>query len=292
LHIYVCVKQAPDSSSVYIDPISGQVDEERFVQILNPSDVCAIEAAIRLKEQFGSPVSVITLGPHDAEGALRAALAMGADSVTRLWNQQASEWGPFTIASALANYLLSAQHETPDLVLCGDASSDWASGIVGPALAQQLALPQVTGVSQLKATQERDAITLHLTRKLERGYRELLEAELPLLVTVTGDLNEPRYPSLPAHLVALKAKIPVVDPQTLPGSARLHDADETTLLEIHTPRPRPHHVAAPDSTHSAYQRIGEIVAGGSSARKTRLVEGSPEELAATLVEFLKDKGFA
>ncbi len=275
MHIYVCVKQAPDSSSVYIDPISGRVDEARFVQILNPSDACAIEAAVRLKEQLGGAVSVITFGPYDAEGALRAALAMGADSVARLWNQQASEWGPFTIAAALANYMRSAQHERPDLVLCGDASSDWASGIVGPALAQQLDLPQVTGVSQFKATQGQETITLHLTRKRERGYRELLEAELPLLVTVTDDLNEPRYPSLPAHLAALKARIPVIDPQTLPGSTRLNDADETTLLEIHTPRPRPHHVAAPDSTHSAYQRISEIVAGGSSTRKARLVEGSP-----------------
>src|SRR5579885_3308967 len=234
LRIYVCVKQTPDSSSVYIDPITGQVDGERFVQILNPADACAVEAAVRLKEQFGGNVTALTLGPQDAEGALRASLALGADSTARLWTSQATEWGPFTVATALAAYI---QHEIPtaDLILCGDASSDWASGIVGPALAQYLNLPQVTGVAQL-TTREHSPITLQLTRKLERGYRELIEAEPPLLITVTGDLNEPRYPSLPAHLAALKAKIPILDPLTLmTSSAWQREADETTLVEMHTP---------------------------------------------------------
>jgi electron transfer flavoprotein alpha/beta subunit len=290
LHICVCVKQTPDSASVYIDPLTEQVDYERFVQVLNPADACAVEAAVRLKELVGGTVKALTLGPKDAEGALRAALAIGADTALRLWNPQADEWGPFTVAAALGAYL---QQETPspDLILCGDSTSDWSSGIVGPALAQQLDLPQVTGVAQLKLLHERNPVTLQLTRKLERGYRELLEAELPLLITVTGDLNEPRYPSLPAHLAALKAKIPVLDPQTLMDDTWLDGSDETTLLEMHTPRPRPRRIPAPDSRHSAYQRIGEIVAGGATGRKTRLVEGSPEELARVLVEFLKEKGF-
>jgi electron transfer flavoprotein beta subunit len=343
LYICVCVKQTPDSSSVYVDPLTGQVDYERFVQVLNPADACAVETAVRLKEALysrgdprgrpgvGNPrdgqevtIKVLTLGPKDAEGALRAALAIGADSALRLWNSDADEWGPFTVAAALAGYLQSETY-LPDLVLCGDASSDWSSGIVGPALAQQLDLPQVTSVAQLKILEENEILrfaqddtgfaqddigfaqddtgftqddtvasfrmTLQLTRKLERGYREHLEAELPLLITVTGDLNEPRYPSLPAHLAALKAEIPVLDPQTLMSDTWLDGTDETTLLEIHTPRPRPRHIPVPDSRHSAYQRIGEIVVGGATGRKTQLVEGSPGELAKVLVDFLKDRGF-
>ncbi len=306
MYICVCVKQTPDSSSVYVDPITGQVDYERFVQVLNPADACAVEAAVRLKETLYSPaaiVKVLTLGPRGAEGALRAALALGADSALRLWNSQADEWGPFTVAAALAGYLQS-ETPSPDLVLCGDSSSDWSSGIVGPALAQQLDLPQVTSVVQLKLVEENEILrfaqddtvaslrmTLQLTRKLERGYRELLEAELPLLITVTGDLNEPRYPSLPAHLAALKAEIPVLDPQALMDDTWLEGADEMTLLEIHSPRPRPRHIPAPDNRHSAYQRIGEIVAGGATGRKTQLIEGSPEELAKMLVDFLKARGF-
>src|SRR5215470_10273295 len=233
MHICVCVKQTPDSASVYIDPITEQVDVERFVEVLNPADACAVEAAVRLKEQAGGTIKVLTIGPKDAEGALRAALAIGADSALRLWNSQAAAWGPFTVAAALAGYL---QHEAPipDLVLCGDASSDWSSGIVGPALAEQLALPQVTGVAQLKLLEERDPITLQMTRKLERGYHELLEAEFPLLITVTSELNEPRYPSLPAHLAALKAHIPVLDPQAFMSESWLDGLDETILLELHT----------------------------------------------------------
>src|SRR6266852_3428341 len=290
LHICVCIKQTPDSASVYVDPVTGEVDSERFVQVLNPADACAVEAAARLKDQFGATVKVLTLGPKDAEGALRAALAIGAGSALRLWNPQASEWGPFTVAAALASCL---QHDAsvPDLILCGDTTSDWSSGIVGPALAQQLDLPQVTGVAQIKLLKEQEPVTLRLTRRLERAYRELLEAELPLLLTVTGDLNEPRYPSLPAHLAALQAHIPVLDPLPLMDDEWLNSSDEMTLLEIHAPRPRPHRIPAPDSRHSAYQRIGEIVAGGATGRQTRLLEGSPEELARALVEFLKARGF-
>ena len=329
MHIFVCIKQTPDSASVYVDPISGQIDEERFVQILNPADACAIEAAVRLKEQLGGSITALTVGLPDAEGALRAALAIGADTAIRLWHphcsipkrleeqansshgssapggignatsvsrtgqgivHQAAEWGPFSIAMALAT-AIHHQTPSPDLVICGDHSSDWASSTVGPALAQYLNLPQVTGVAQLRIVEAGNPLTLRLTRKLERGYRELLEAEPPLLLTVTSELNEPRYPSLPAHLAALKATIAVLDPLALSPNARFPTIEETTLLEMHVPRPRPRHIAAPDSRHSAFQRIGEIVASGTTGRKTRLVEGTPEELAKILVAFLREKGF-
>src|SRR5712691_10887632 len=290
MHICVYVKQTPDSSSVYIDPITGQVDEERFVQILNPADACAVEAAVRLKEQLGGTVLVLTLGPIDAEGALRAALAIGADTAVRLWSSQATERGPFTVASALAA-CIKREASAPDLVLCGDTAGDWSSGIVGPALAEQLDLPQISGVMQLNVLQDEDLVRLQVTRKLERGYRELLEAQPPLLITITPDLNEPRYPSLPAHLAALKARIPVLDPQTLAVKSLQEESEETTLLEMHTPRPRPRRITAPNSRHSAFERIGEIVAGGATGRQTRLVEGSNEELARALVQFLRERGF-
>jgi electron transfer flavoprotein beta subunit len=289
MHIYVCVKQTPDSGSVYIDPITGQLDVERFVQVLNPADACAIEAAVRLKEQLGGTITVLTLGPQDAEGALRAGLALGADTALRFWNENATPWGPFMVATTLAAYYQYADI-TPGLVLCGDSSSDWSSSIVGPALAEYLAMPQVTRVTQLAIGRKQEPIHLHVTRKLEHGYRELLEVETPLLLTVTADLNEPRYPSLPAHLAALKANIPVLDPQSF-LSGNNEDADEVTLLEMHTPRPRPRNIATPNSQDSAYRRIGDIVSGGATGRKARLIEGSPEELARTLVDFLKARGF-
>jgi len=293
MHIIVCVKQTPDSSSVYVDPITGQIDAERFVQILNPADACAIEAAVRLKEQLGGTIQAITLGPKDAEGALRAVLAIGADSPIRLWNSQADKWGPFTVAAALAAHI-QASSPSPDIIFCGDSASDWSSGIVGPTIAEILNFPQITGVSQLEIVHAQDAeniLRLRVTRKLERGYRELLEAQPPLLMTVTAELNEPRYPSLPAHVAALRATIPVYDPLAYAIDSAYADADETTLLEMHTPRPRPRRIAAPNSHHSAFERIGEIVSAGATGRQTRLVEGSNEELAQALITFLHDKGF-
>lgn len=296
MHIIVCIKQTPDSSSVYIDPITGQVDAERFVQILNPADACAIEAAVRLKEQLGGTVQAITLGPKDAEDALRATLAIGADSAVRLWNTQADEWGPFAVAAALAAYIQTSS-PSPDIILCGDSASDWSSGIVGPTIAEKLTFPQITSVSQLEVINAQDTqdtkntLSLRVTRKLERGYRELLEAHPPLLMTVTAELNEPRYPSLPAHVAALRAPIPVYDLLSYDTDMVYEEADETTLLEMHTPRPRPRHIAAPNSHHSAFERIGEIVSAGATGRQTRLVEGSNEELAHALITFLRDKGF-
>ena len=288
MQICVCVKQTPDSSSVYIDPITGQVDVERFVQILNPADACAVEAAVRLKEQVGGFIEVITVGPADAERTLRAALALGADRATRLWHTQASEWGPFTVSTVLAAHI-QQQLPQPDLILCGDTASDWSSGIVGPAMAEMLHLPQVTSISHLDllpASEEDDNLTLLVTRKLERGYRERLEAQLPLLMSVSSDLNEPRYPSLPAHIAALRANISVENPLPIQ-----EEAEETILLEMHTPRPRARRVPTPDSHHSAFDRIGEIIMGGATGRQTRLIEGTNEELAQVLVNFLREKGF-
>src|SRR5947207_13532544 len=117
MYICVCVKQTPDSSSVYTDPIGGKVDEERFVQVLNPADACAVEAAVRLKEQSGGMVLALTFAPEDAEGALRAALAIGADTALRVWSSQAGEWGPFMVAAALAA-CIGGEMPAFDLILC------------------------------------------------------------------------------------------------------------------------------------------------------------------------------
>ena len=97
----------------------------------------------------------LTLGPQDAEGALRAALAIGADEAARLWNPTATEWGPFTVAAALAASIQQI-FPTPDLILCGDSGGDWSSGIVGPALAELLDLPQITSVAQFSLRQSQE----------------------------------------------------------------------------------------------------------------------------------------
>ncbi|WP_069805055.1 electron transfer flavoprotein subunit beta/FixA family protein [Thermogemmatispora onikobensis] len=292
MRIAVCLKQAPDCSSVYVDPVSGEVDRERFVQTLNAADACALEAALRLKEQRGGSVFALTLGPDESDEVLRVALAMGADTVERLWHPSAVDWGPLRIAAALAARLRADSSSLPDLIFCGEQSSDWASGTVGPALAAYLGLPQITGVIGLEPQQDPSGqLLLRVTRRLERGYRERLLARLPLLLTVHETLNEPRYPSLPAHLAALQATITVRDPLSLPQFVTDEEAEETTIVEVRMPRPRPHRLSIPDSQLSPFERIGEIVSGGTSRRQTRLVEGQPEELAHELVRFLRERGF-
>ena len=239
----------------------------------------------------------LTLGPQDAEGALRAALAIGADQAVRLWNPLADEWGPFTIAAALAA-AIRQQFPMPDLVLCGDISSDWSSGTVGPALAELLDLPQITGIAQLSVLQ---AVSRneHRARCGDIASDAQTRTRLPRTACGATAAAADRYwrPERAALSFAASAYGRAESQHHCPrptkwlDNAYFLETDETTLLEMHVPRPLPRRIIAPDSHHSAFQRIGEFVAGATTGRKTRLVEGSNEELARTLSSSYARRGF-
>jgi len=189
MKIVVCVKQVPDTNEVKIDEKKGTLIREGVPSIINPEDKIAIEEAVRLKEEFGGEVTVISMGPPQAKDALVEAYAMGADKAILLSDKAFA--GSDTWATA---YTLSqAIKETGqfDLVFCGRQAIDGDTAQVGPQVAENLSIPQITYVKGVDI--EDDEIIAK--RQLEDGY-SVIKTKLPALLTVIDGLNEPRYPSI------------------------------------------------------------------------------------------------
>jgi electron transfer flavoprotein beta subunit len=199
MNIIVCIKQVPDTSQVQIDPETGNLVREGVPSIINPDDKHAIEEALLLKEKHGGKVTVITMGPTQAQDALREALAMGADEVILL-SDKAFSGSDTSATSYTLGYAVKKLGDF-DIILCGNQALDGNTAQVGPQLAEFLDLPQATRVQEIEIEGE----TLRAKRALEDGY-ELLEAKLPVLLTVTKDINNPRVPSMDAVIDAYREK--------------------------------------------------------------------------------------
>lgn len=194
MNILVILKQTFDTEEK-ISIQNGQINEDGVEFIVNPYDEYAIEEAIKLKEEFGGEVTVITVGPSRAENALRTALAMGADQAVMV-DDEALFGDEYVISKVLAAVVKDRPY---DLILAGNMSVDNGAGQVGPRLAEELCIPHVSTITKLtiegsKATIVRDV----------EGDSEIIEAPLPLLITCQQGLNEPRYPSLPGIMKAKK----------------------------------------------------------------------------------------
>ncbi len=278
LTIAVCLKQVPDPLAVEIDPLTGAINQARLVYITNPPDAGALELALRWRETTPDAwVRVVTYGPERADQILREALAVGADSVTRISHS------PKRTAEALASVLRPLN---PDIVLCGSRSADMATGLVPGLLAEYLGLAQATGVTQ--ANFQSDANQIKVERKLERGRRQRLLINLPALLAVEAGIAKLRYASFPGHLAAQQATIPVVE-------ATFSNKPETALrrVGISAPRPRPRQIFIPDPNLSAAARIEAILSGGAAIKQKKAgpVEGSAQEQAARIADFLEQNGF-
>lgn len=183
----VCIKQVPDTTDIKIDPKTGTLIREGVPTIINPEDKNAIEAALRLKGN--GKVTVISMGPPQAEDALREALAMGADEAILLSDVKFAGSDTWATANALAAAIKKIGKF--DLVLCGRQAIDGDTAQVGPQLAENLGLPQITYVRKIEVNGDK----IKVERELEDGYA-IVETELPALLTITKEANEPRYPTL------------------------------------------------------------------------------------------------
>jgi len=199
MNIVVCVKQVPATSQIPVDPETGNLLREGVPGILNPDDRHAVEEAVVIKEKLGGRVTVITMGPPQAEETLRECLAMGADEAILLSDEAFS--GADTLATSYTLGCAIRKTGEFDLVLCGSEALDGNTGQVGPELAEFLGLPQATYVRNARISKG----TVKVERALEDGY-EVLETELPALLTVTRDINTPRTPSLDAVMDAYREK--------------------------------------------------------------------------------------
>src|SRR6266550_6819539 len=188
MRIAVCVKHVPDATvHKRIDPTSKRLDRSGE-GALNPTDLNAVEEALRIKEAHGGEVVLVSLGPAKSMDSLRKALAMGADRALLVADDAVAGSDLVATTAPLARAL---ERESPDLVLFGQASSDGDGAVLWAAVADRLRRPLVSQVASL--TVETDSITGK--RQTEHGY-DVIRAPLPAVVAVSDAINEPRYPSL------------------------------------------------------------------------------------------------
>jgi electron transfer flavoprotein beta subunit len=257
MNIVVCIKQVPDTTDIRIDPETNTLMREGVESIVNPFDMYAIEEALRIRDNHGGTVTAISMGPPQAEAALREAISMGADEGILVSDRAfagSDTWATsYTLARAIR------KKGEVDLVLCGKQASDGDTAQVGPGIAVHLDMPQVTYVRKIEEIEEKRIVA---ERLLETGT-EVIESELPCVLTVVKEINEPRLPSLKGKIKARKAEIEVWTAQDVeadPAKIGL-DGSPTKVVRIFTPEPR---------------KGGEML------------EGEPEEQVAALVERLKD----
>lgn len=208
MQLAVCIKQVPDTTEVRVDPKTHALVREGVPSIVNPDDLHAVEAAVRLKERFGGRVTVLTMGPPVAEKSLRRALSLGAAAAVLLTDRAfaAADTYATTYVLALALRRLEREQGPFDLVFCGRHALDGDTGQVGPGLAARLGIPLLGHVVSLRNIDHKERI-IEVERRLDR-WREVLRAGLPALVTVDPVLNRVRYAALPELLRASRQEIP------------------------------------------------------------------------------------
>jgi len=234
LKILVTVKLVPDTSAdKRIDPTSKRLVRTGVETVLNPFDEFAIEEGLKLKEKIGgdTTVTVVTMAPETGKEIVRKALAMGADDAIMISDAKAEGSDVWGTAYALSKAIATRGF---DLVLCGTQSTDSITGELPGALAEYLGVPGITNVRKL----EIDGTAVRAERETDNGYAKV-SAELPLLVSVTKSINNPRYPSLKGIMGAKKKTIEIksladagVDKPVGTEGAR------TELTDLVTPPPR------------------------------------------------------
>ncbi len=200
MRIAVCVKQIPDPNAPgRLDPTTLRLQREGVEAVLDPGDEHAVEEGLRIAEKAGGSVTAVCMGPPRALEAIRRALAMGAERGILITDAALAGADALATAKALAGAL---REEHADLVICGTESTDGYSGIVPQQLAELLGLPHLTFAKSLTV----DGGCARINRQSDEGY-DVAEAPLPVVVTVTGGINEPRYPSLRGIMAAKNKEV-------------------------------------------------------------------------------------
>ena len=260
MNIIVCVKYVPETAEaeIEIDESKKRIVEEDLVFDINEWDDYALEEAILIKEKFGGTVTAITVGPEDADNALRHCLARGADEAIRITDERIEGSDGYAIAKVLYHVIKDRPY---DLILTGAQASDDGYAVVGPVLAELLGIPHATMVKKIEI---KDSLAV-VNRELEGGAEEILEVKLPALFSVQTGINEPRYVSISGLRRALRKKIEVLslDDIGLSGEEVGEAGSWLRIEEMYVP-PAEKHV--------------------------EFITGAPEEVAMKIVEILKERG--
>jgi electron transfer flavoprotein beta subunit len=250
MKIIVAVKQVPVRDSVIrIDTCGKWIEEEDLSFEINEPDAYALEEGLQLKEKHGGEVVILCAGPARAAQTIREALAKGADRALHLEDENLGAFDPLSLARLMAAALAA---EKPDLVLTGLQSDDLGYGQTGVILAEVLGLPHATIIMQV----EKQDGTIRVKRELEDGWFQHVEMPLPALLTIQSGINKLRY----ATLMGIK-------------KAKTKEVKRLTAEELGV-KPE------------AAIRFSRVYLP-EKTKHTQILEGSPKEAAAKLVEKLK-----
>ena len=187
MKIVVCIKQVPDTTEIKLDPVKGTLIRDGVPSIMNPDDKGGLEEALKLKDKYGAHVTVITMGPPQAEAILREAYAMGVDRAILLTDRKFGGADTLATSNTIAAALRNIE---ADLIIAGRQAIDGDTAQVGPQIAEHLGLPQVSYVKDMQYNTEDNSLTIKIF--VEDGYY-LVNVQLPALVTVLSEANQPRY---------------------------------------------------------------------------------------------------
>jgi len=252
MDIIVCVKQVPDTLEVNVNAETSTLIREGVESVINPFDLNGIEQGLRLKEQYGGTVTVLSMGPPQVADTLREAISMGADKAVML--SDISFAGADTLATSYTLARAVKKIGRFDLVICGRQAVDGDTAHVGPSLAERLGIPHISCIIEIDEVTDEYMVTGRMTEdSIER-----VKLSLPGLITVSKGINEPRPPSLKGKIAAAKSNIAV-------WSVNDINADEdkiglkgspTRVVKMTTPR---------------HERQGQFLEGSVAEQVTGLV---------------------
>jgi len=234
MEIVVCIKQVPDTTEVKIDPVTNTLIRQGVPSIVNPFDKNALEAALQLKAQYGATVTVLSMGPPQAKEALKECLAMGADNAILMSDRAFGGSDTLATSNTLAAGIKKIGNV--DIIICGKQAIDGDTAQVGPEMAEHLDLTQVTYVAKIESI---DGNIIRVQREHEEGY-EVIDAQMPVLLTVVKSINEPRTPTVKGVMKANRKEITTwtVDDIVVKASAIGLKGSPTQVRKIFTPERR------------------------------------------------------
>ncbi len=274
MNVIVCIKQVPNTADVKIDPKTNTLIREGVESIINPFDTYAIEEAARLKEKFGGKVTVISMGPPQADAALREAISLGCDEAILISDRAfagSDTWATsYTLSQAIKKI------GSFDVIICGKQASDGDTAQVGPGIATHLDIPQVTYVKKIEEINPvRDTSNLDNSTKVSNGVKdnrarverlveegfEVVETSMPCLLTVVKEINTPRLPSLKGKMKAKSAQIikwGAKDMDCDPKQIGL-EGSPTKVVRIFNPPPRKGGIKLTGEPQEAVDKLVELL---------------------------------
>lgn len=234
MNILVCIKQVPDNAVVpKLDPATGRVVREGVETMVSPFDLNAVEAGLKLAEEKGGEVTVLTMGDDSCKISLRIALSMGAAHAYLVSDPALADSDGWATAYTLAKAIRSIG--SFDVILCGKQAIDDDAGQVGAGIAEQLGAALVTYVNEIREVTD-DSLTV---KRVGADGEDIVQAKLPVVLTCEKSLNEPRYPTLKRTRMANRMEIPVLDCAAIgadPEKVGTHSP--TAVKRLYVPAPR------------------------------------------------------